>query len=97
MRAAAERTLREQKDDAARIELIYRRATGEAPSDRARAAMADTLARNRERYAAAPMDAEKLVSVGYAPRSGDIEAAELAAWTMLVNAVLSSDGTIVKD
>ncbi|MCE2884311.1 MAG: PSD1 and planctomycete cytochrome C domain-containing protein [Planctomycetaceae bacterium] len=96
-RAAAERTLREQKDDAARIELIYRRATGEAPSERARAAMVDTLARNRERYAAAPMDAEKLVSVGYAPRSGDIEAAELAAWTMLVNAVLSSDGTIVKD
>ena len=96
-RAAAERTLREQTDDAARIELIYRRATGETPSDRARAAMEETLARNRERFAAAPMDAEKLVSVGYAPRGTDIAAAELAAWTMLVNAVLSSDGTIVKD
>jgi hypothetical protein len=59
--------------------------------------MHETLARNRERYTAAPADAEKLVSVGTAPRSADIAAPELAAWTMLVNAILSSDGTIVKD
>jgi hypothetical protein len=96
-RAAAERTLREAANDDARIELVYRRATGAKPSDGVREAMRRTLERNRARYSAAPTDAEKLVAVGTAPRAADIAAAELAAWTMLVNAVLSSDGTIVKD
>jgi hypothetical protein len=31
------------------------------------------------------------------PRAEDLDAAELAAWTLLANAVLSSDATIVKD
>jgi hypothetical protein len=32
-----------------------------------------------------------------APRPMDLDPAELAAWTLLANAVLSSDATIVKD
>ncbi|MFM7051941.1 MAG: PSD1 and planctomycete cytochrome C domain-containing protein [Planctomycetota bacterium] len=96
-RAAAERVLRAEGNDATRMRELFRRATGEDPSENARAAMQATLERNRERYRAAPEDAMKLVEVGEAPRAEGIDAPELAAWTMLANAVLSSDATIVKD
>jgi hypothetical protein len=55
------------------------------------------LAANRARYVAAPEEAAKLLAVGMAPRPSDLDPAELAAWTLLANAVLSSDATIVKD
>jgi hypothetical protein len=53
--------------------------------------------KSRARYAENPDDAEKLLDVGEARNSADIPAPELAAWTMLANAVLSSDATIIKD
>jgi hypothetical protein len=59
--------------------------------------LVDTLAANRARYVAAPEEAAKLLAVGAAPRPMDLDPAELAAWTLLANAVLSSDATIVKD
>ena len=59
--------------------------------------MLAVLAENRERYRAKPEDAEKLLDVGEAKSSAEIDAADLAAWTLLANAVLSSDATIVKD
>ena len=96
-RMAAERTLRAQGDEAARIELLFRRATGTHPSKAMFERMRAVLAENRARYGAKPEDAEKLLDVGDAKSSADIPAPELAAWTMLANAVLSSDATIVKD
>jgi hypothetical protein len=96
-RATAERTLREASDDRARLELLFRRATGTRPSEAAVARMSETLAANRARYKATPSDAETLVAVGAAPRAEGIDVSELAAWTLLANAVLSSDGTIIKD
>ncbi len=96
-RATAERTLREASDDRARLELMFRRATGTRPSDAAVARMSETLAANRARYKASPADAETLVAVGTAPRAEGIDVSELAAWTLLANAVLSSDSTIIKD
>jgi hypothetical protein len=59
--------------------------------------MIESLAAYRERYRAAPQDAEKLLSVGESPRPIELPSSELAAWTMLGNAVLASDRTIVKD
>jgi hypothetical protein len=96
-RAAAERTLRADGDDRVRAELLYRRATGTTPSAPMLERLVDTLAANRARYVAAPEEAAKLLAVGAAPRPMDLDPAELAAWTLLANAVLSSDATIVKD
>ncbi|MFZ9916240.1 MAG: DUF1553 domain-containing protein, partial [Phycisphaerales bacterium] len=96
-RVAAERVLRADGNDATRMRELFRRATGEDPSESARAAMQSALDKSRARYQAAPEDAMKLVEVGEAPRAEGIDPAELAAWTMLANAVLSSDATIVKD
>jgi hypothetical protein len=96
-RMAAERTIRGQQDDRARVVELYRRATGTMPSDALVDRMLGTLADTRARYAAHPEDADKLLDVGEAQSSAEIAAPELAAWTMLANAVLSSDATIVKD
>ena len=96
-RMAAERTIRARADDRARLADLYRRATGTTPSEAMFERMSRVLAENRARYAAKPEDAEKLLDVGEVKSSADIDAAELAAWTMLANAVLSSDATIVKD
>ncbi|MFM1823239.1 MAG: hypothetical protein RI967_1505 [Planctomycetota bacterium] len=98
-RKSAERVLADASDDDARLALLYRRATGDEPSRAAREAMAATLARHRARYTAAPDDARKLVMVGESPIDPALadDPAELAAWTLVANAVLSSDAVIVKD
>ncbi|MCE2880936.1 MAG: PSD1 and planctomycete cytochrome C domain-containing protein [Planctomycetaceae bacterium] len=96
-RVAAERVLRAEGNDATRMRELFRRATGEDPSESARTAMQAALDKSRARYKAAPEDAMKLVEIGEAPRAEGVDPAELAAWTMLANAVLSSDATIVKD
>ena len=96
-RMAAERTLRADGDDRARAELLFRRATGARPTDAVLDRLVETLAANRARYIAAPEEAAKLLAVGMAPKASDLDPAELAAWTLLANAVLSSDATIVKD
>ena len=96
-RAAAERTLRADGDDRLRAELLFRRSTGTTPSPAILDKLVETLAANRARYVAAPEEAAKLLAVGMAPRPSDLDPAELAAWTLLANAVLTSDATIVKD
>ena len=96
-RAAAERTLVAPGDDAARIELLFRRVTGTRPSEAMAERMQDVLAANRARFQSNPSDAEKLIEVGDAPSTATLDAAELASWTLLANAMLSSDASIVKD
>ena len=96
-RVAAERTLREAVTDRARIDRLYRRTTGTTPSVRTAHALKDALRAYRERYEAAPEDARARVAVGEAPVPADIPESELASWTLLANALLSSDAAIVKD
>jgi len=96
-RMAAERTLRVAGDDRARAEILFRRATGVRPAPAVLDRLVATLEANRARYVAAPEEAAKLLAVGMAPKASDLDPAELAAWTLLANAVLSSDATIVKD
>ena len=99
-RKSAERVLLEPADanaDDARLALLYRRATGEEPTRAVREAMVATLARHRARYQGAPDDARQLIAVGASPADPSLDPAELAAWTLVANAVLSSDATIVKD
>jgi hypothetical protein len=55
------------------------------------------LQANRTRYENSKDDAAKFVSVGISPQPENIDSRELAAWTLLANAILSSDATLVKD
>ena len=96
-RMVAERTLREAVTDRARLDLLYRRTTGDVLSKETAQVLRDTLNAYRARYSSAPEDAAMLVSVGEAPVPEDIPMPELASWTLLANALLSSDAAIVKD
>jgi hypothetical protein len=50
-----------------------------------------------ERYRAAPEKARQLIQVGEWPPAGDIDAPELAAYTLLGNLLLNLDETIMRN
>ena len=95
-RATAARVLLETPE-ADRIVDLYRRCTGNEPSISLQRAMADTLARFEIRYTGDPAAAAALCGVGEHPMPNGMAPDQLAAWTMLANAVLSTDAAIVKD
>ena len=96
-RATAARVMAHADSDADRLALLYRLCTGATPDAGRSALLAEALGAFRARYAAAPEDAAALVSVGESMTPDDLDPQELAAWTMVASAVLSSDATIVKN
>jgi hypothetical protein len=95
-RVLAARTLAERADDPARLARMFLRCTGREPDADEAAALAAALDDFRARFAAAPEDARALVAVGEAPAPGEVEPAELAAWTMIASALFSLDATICR-
>ncbi len=76
---------------------LYRRCTGSPPTDSIAGTLQSAVDHWIERYRASPEDAAALIAVGDSEPPANIDPAELAAWTMLASAVLSSDAAIVKD
>ena len=58
--------------------------------------VASSLDRLRAHYAAHPEDAERLLSIGEAPRDASLDVVELAAWTMLTNELMNLDEVLCK-
>ena len=58
--------------------------------------IASSLDRLRAHYAAHPEDAERLLSIGDAPRDATLDVIELAAWTMLTNELMNLDEVLCK-
>lgn len=96
-RVLAQRTLAESDDDAKRLELIYRRCTGDVPNAAELAVLQDVLAYYRERYNGAAEDAKSLLTQGDYPLPEKHDPAELASWMMVASTALSLDETIVRD
>ena len=98
-RMLAARVLTElpQAGDPDRLDRMFRVVTGHPVPDAIRPAAIETLAAFRDRYGTDRPAAESLLMVGEIPAPTGIDPAELAAWTMVANAVLSSDAAIVKD
>jgi len=88
-RVLAQRTLLEPGDDAARLSDLMRRCATRDPDPQEMAALLGALAAFRERFAAAPADAEGVLKKGEAPVSDRVEKPELAAWTMMASAVMN--------
>jgi hypothetical protein len=98
-RMLAQRTLTDREcgsSDEARMSLLFTRCTGRPPDDAESAALLSALRDFRERYRDAREDAAKLLSVGEKPVDDELEPSELAAWTMIVNALFSLDSMICK-
>jgi hypothetical protein len=49
------------------------------------------------RYQAAPADAKRAITFGESPPPPDLDAAELAAWTLVANLILNLDEAIVRN
>jgi len=96
-RAVAVRVMQEAEGDGDRLAFLYRLCTGAALDEARASALAGALGAFRERYSGAAEDAAALVSAGESAVPEGIDTRELAAWTMVASAVLSSDSTIVKN
>ncbi len=94
-RVLAQRTLGEAGEDGARATTMFRRVTGRRPQGEELHLLLGVLGDFRDRFKEAPQDATRLLSQGDADRD-DSDPAELAAWTMVAQALLSLDETIVK-
>ena len=95
-RALALRTLEEEDEDGARLVRMFRRCTGRVPGEGQREVLGRALDAFRRRYEEAPEDAEAVNAVGASPIPEGADPAELAAWTLLANALLSLDATITR-
>jgi len=96
-RVLAQRTLAGEGGDRERLAALLVRATGRQPAAAALAPLERGLQRFRERYAADAEGAQKLLSLGLAPRPEPADARELAAWTMVATTVLNLDATLCRN
>ncbi len=94
-RVLAQRTLAETSaDENAKLTTMFRRCTSRAPAPDELAALRDALTAFRERYASDAEAAAKLIEIGESMTSAEFDARELAAWTMVANALLNLDAAI---
>src|SRR5262249_35919980 len=97
-RKLAERIMTEggrSADD--RIALAFRLCTARKPTDRELEVLRRMYDVQLARYRADEAAARKLLAVGEAPRDETLDAAELAAWSMVANTVLNLDETVTRN
>ena len=90
-RKLAERLLHEAKDDAARINQLFKLLACRDAREVEREACLKLVASMRARFSKAKEDAVKLLSIGEVKRDESLDVAEHAAWTQLAVTVLASD------
>lgn len=94
-RLLAQRTLAETSaDENAKLTTMFRRCTSRAPAPDELAALREALTAFRERYSSDAQAAAKLVEIGESMTPTELDARELAAWTMVANALLNLDAAI---
>jgi hypothetical protein len=95
-RKLAERLMKEAATPAGRIKLGYMLCVSRNPNAKEAKVFADLFASELKTFKADPKAAEKLLSVGEAPRDMKLDASELAAWTSVANVLLNMDEAITK-
>jgi mono/diheme cytochrome c family protein len=96
-RVFAVRILREgSADDSRRLRWAWQTALNREPTAGELATLSTLLDESRSSFRAAPESAEKLLSVGLAPRPADLDAVELAAWTAIARALLNLHESITR-
>jgi hypothetical protein len=96
-RVLAQRVLVEESAPTERLATMFQRLLGRLPGEREAGVLERSLARHLERYRAQPADAEKLLSVGEAPRDKRLDACELAAYAAVANLVFNLDEAVTKE
>jgi hypothetical protein len=97
-RALAERTLREAgAAPEARARQMFELCVCRTPSAAESQDLLDGVAQDLAHYQANPTAAQELTSIGVAPPLETMDRAELAAWTMAANTLLSLDEVVTKN
>jgi hypothetical protein len=104
-RVFAERILREagaEENDTAqafqtRLDWAYEIALSRKPEPAERDVLNNLYSANRLKFSADPAAAEKLVSIGLAPVATELDAVELAAWTMISRAILNTNESMTRN
>jgi hypothetical protein len=96
-RATAQRLVLESDNDAGRIDRLYQLLLSRSPVAQQRSVLIRLLERQRSVYRKDTAAAEKLLTVGESKRDTRIDAAEHAAWTVVVQAVMSTDEVITRN
>ncbi len=96
-RAVAQRAVHEGgSSPGQRAVMIFRLLTGRRPNERELPVLEALYREAYDEFRAGRSDAGKLLGVGDAPRDPAIDPAELAAWTVLAQAVMNHDETVMK-
>jgi hypothetical protein len=90
-RTMAERVLRTPGDDAARLDRAYEIALGRDPTPTEAKLFQGALVRYRQKYIADPKAAEKLLTIGDAPRTSTLPAPEHATWMLICSTLMNTD------
>jgi hypothetical protein len=96
-RMLAERAMREGgSSEGARIEWMLRLATARPPTAEELTATISVFREQLERFTAETSAAEQLLSVGESPRDSSLNAAELAAYSVVANVILNLDEVLTR-
>jgi len=95
-RVFAEHLLKSQHDDETRLPQLWRQVLIRDASADEIALLRGLLQRQRQRFDKDSASAERLLSVGAAPRDAQLDAREHAAWTIVAQSVLNLDETLSK-
>jgi hypothetical protein len=94
----AERAMTEGgRDSGGRLNFVFRRATSRMPSPQEAQVLRALLRLQLAHYRRDKKAAIDLLSVGESKFDVKLDATELAAWTILANAILNLDETITKE
>ncbi len=93
-RLLAERTLAAEQDDTARVGRVFVRLAGREPDERERALLLELLADALAHFAERPEDAALLRAQGSFATDDTLADEEVAAWTLVAQAVLNYDAVV---
>jgi hypothetical protein len=95
-RVLAEQVMREASQPDERIKLAFLRLTSRQPTTRELQILRGSLDKHLARYAAAPAEATKLLTIGQSPPA-DLPAAKLAAYAAVCGTILNLDEVVTKE
>ncbi|MDX2044091.1 MAG: DUF1553 domain-containing protein [Acidobacteriota bacterium] len=97
-RKLAERALSEGgKDMNAKLAFAFRRATARKPTMAETKVLRELLTQQLTRYRSDQKAAADILNIGESAADAKLDKAELAAWTMVMSAILNLDETITKE
>jgi hypothetical protein len=80
-----------------RVAFAFKLATARAPREKEVAVLIRVFEAEQTRFGKDKAAAEKLLKVGESPRDDKLNAAELAAWAMVANAILNLDEVVTRN